>query len=183
MRQRVAIARALATEPELLLMDEPLAAVDAQTRLVMQKELHFIWGEAHSTVVYITHDIEEALSLADRLVVMTARPGRIKRIIVSPFTRDADPFARRRDPRFGPLQLEIWNEVAQEVGTQPPGSARRSPDEYVTADQVQSWTNRHGPSSLAPSSSHARLKIKQIVLGFGFPILLCCCGRQQRASA
>ncbi|HTK13232.1 MAG TPA: ABC transporter ATP-binding protein [Xanthobacteraceae bacterium] len=116
MRQRVAIARALATEPELLLMDEPLAAVDAQTRLVMQKELHFIWGEAQSTVVYITHDIEEALSLADRLVVMTARPGRIKRSIVSPFTRDADPFTRRRDPRFGPLQLEIWNEVAQEVG-------------------------------------------------------------------
>ena len=116
MRQRVAIARALATEPELLLMDEPLAAVDAQTRMVMQKELHFIWGEAHSTVVYITHDIEEALSLADRLVVMTARPGRIKRIVASPFARDADPFARRRDPRFGPLQLEIWNEVAQEVG-------------------------------------------------------------------
>lgn len=116
MRQRVAIARALATEPELLLMDEPLAAVDAQTRLVMQKELHYIWGEAQSTVVYITHDIEEALSLADRLVVMTARPGRIKRSIVSPFTRDADPFTRRRDPRFGPLQLEIWNEVAQEVG-------------------------------------------------------------------
>jgi NitT/TauT family transport system ATP-binding protein len=116
MRQRVAIARALATEPALLLMDEPLAAVDAQTRFVMQGELHRIWGETQSTVFYITHDIDEALSLADRLVVMTSRPGRIKRIIASPFAREDDPFTRRRDPRFGPLQLEIWNDVAQEVG-------------------------------------------------------------------
>lgn len=116
MRQRVAIARALATEPLLLLMDEPLAALDAQTRLVMQMELHRIWAQTRSTVVYVTHDIDEALSLCDRLLVMTARPGRIKTLIQTPFKRELDPMARRRSSQFGELQVAIWNLVAEEVG-------------------------------------------------------------------
>lgn len=116
MRQRVAIARALATEPLLLLMDEPLAALDAQTRLVMQSELHRIWAATQSTVVYVTHDIDEALSLADRLLVMTARPGRVKMVVDSPFARDLSPLERRQTAEFGALQARVWSMVADEVG-------------------------------------------------------------------
>jgi NitT/TauT family transport system ATP-binding protein len=116
MRQRVAIARALATEPQLLLMDEPLAALDAQTRLVMQQELLRIWKETKSTVIYITHDIGEALMLADRVVVMTARPGRIKAVQDIPFGRDRDVVEMRANPAFGRLESELWRLVAEEVG-------------------------------------------------------------------
>ncbi|RYG88320.1 MAG: ABC transporter ATP-binding protein [Alphaproteobacteria bacterium] len=116
MRQRVAIARALATEPLLLLMDEPLAALDAQTRLVMQSELYRIWAATQSTVVYVTHDIDEALSLADRLLIMTARPGRVKAVIDVPFGRDVSPLQRRQLPEFGTLQAQVWAMVADEVG-------------------------------------------------------------------
>jgi ABC-type nitrate/sulfonate/bicarbonate transport system ATPase subunit len=116
MRQRVAIARALATEPALLLMDEPLAALDSQTRLVIQQELLRIWGQTRSTVIYITHDIGEAVSLADRVVVMTARPGRIKRVLDIPFGSERDVIGLRRHPEFGVLEAEIWGLVAEEVG-------------------------------------------------------------------
>jgi ABC-type nitrate/sulfonate/bicarbonate transport system ATPase subunit len=116
MRQRVAIARALATEPLFLLMDEPLAALDAQTRLVMQQELLRIWQTTQLTVIYITHDIAEALSLAHRVVVMTARPGRIKTIIETPFGEHRDLRVLRRRPDFGALEMEIWQSVAEEVG-------------------------------------------------------------------
>ena len=100
MRQRVAIARALATEPYLLLMDEPLAALDAQTRLIMQQEVLRIWQATQSTVIYITHDIGEALSLADRIVVMSARPGRIKAVITLPFGSSRE---RRSSCAAGPI--------------------------------------------------------------------------------
>jgi ABC-type nitrate/sulfonate/bicarbonate transport system ATPase subunit len=116
MRQRVAIARALATEPYLLLMDEPLAALDAQTRLIMQQEVLRIWQATHSTVVYITHDIAEALSLAHRVVVMSARPGRIKAVISLPFGTGRDVVELRRRPDFGALEADIWRMVAEEVG-------------------------------------------------------------------
>jgi ABC-type nitrate/sulfonate/bicarbonate transport system ATPase subunit len=108
MRQRVAIARALATHPLLLLMDEPLAALDAQTRIVMQQELIRIWQRTHSTVVYVTHDIAEAVTLADRVVVMTSRPGRIKAIRSVPFGRDRDVFAMRREAPFRELEADLW---------------------------------------------------------------------------
>ncbi|MDB5405660.1 MAG: transporter ATP-binding protein [Rhodospirillales bacterium] len=129
MRQRVAIARALATEPLLLLMDEPLAALDAQTRLVMQQELLGIWSETRSTVIYITHDIGEALALADRIVVMTARPGRIKAIQTVPFGRDRDVVELRREPEFGSLEADLWKLVADEVGQSLDGSGRKEPKE------------------------------------------------------
>jgi NitT/TauT family transport system ATP-binding protein len=116
MRQRVAIARALATEPLVLLMDEPLAALDAQTRLVMQQELLGIWRETKSTVIYITHDIGEALMLADRVAVMTARPGRIKAVQDIPFGRDRDVVEMRANPEFSRLESELWRLVAEEVG-------------------------------------------------------------------
>ena len=116
MRQRVAIARALATDPLLLLMDEPLAALDAQTRIVMQQELVNIWRRTNSTVVYVTHDIAEAVTLADRVVVMTSRPGKIKAIRAVPFSRDRDVIAMRREPAFRELEAELWTMVTEEVG-------------------------------------------------------------------
>jgi len=120
MRQRVAIARALASEPRLLLMDEPLAALDAQTRIVMQSELSTLWGRTGSTVVYVTHDIEEAITLADRIVVMSARPGRIKSertVDFRPGARgEVDPVALRAIPEFGQLAADLWADLAEEVG-------------------------------------------------------------------
>jgi ABC-type nitrate/sulfonate/bicarbonate transport system ATPase subunit len=117
MRQRVSIARALATRPHLLLMDEPLAALDAQTRLVMQQELLTIWSKTQSTVIYITHDIEEAVTLADRIVVLTARPGQVKMIKRAPEKGAANVAELRRDKAFGDLVVELWNAVAGSVGS------------------------------------------------------------------
>jgi len=123
MRQRVAIARALAAEPHVLLMDEPLAALDAQTRIVMQSELVAIWKRTGSTVVYVTHDIEEAVTLADRVIVMTARPGRIKseRSVAIPRIgqdgRLSEPLELRAMPEFGQLALALWSDLAEEVGS------------------------------------------------------------------
>lgn len=115
MRQRVSIARALATHPHLLLMDEPLAALDAQTRIVMQQELIDIWRETGSTVVYVTHDIEEAVTVADRVVVLTARPGRI-RLVRETATTASSVTDLRRERAFGDLVVELWNAIAGEVG-------------------------------------------------------------------
>jgi NitT/TauT family transport system ATP-binding protein len=116
MRQRVAIARALAAEPLLLLMDEPLSALDAQTRLVMQQELLGIWRQTRSTVVYVTHDIGEAITLADRIAVLRARPGRIKEIKSVPFPRERNVLEIRRTREFGELEVDLWRMVAEEVG-------------------------------------------------------------------
>lgn len=116
MKQRVAIARALSTEPLLLLMDEPLAALDSQTRLVLQDELLKIWDAAQSTVVYITHDVAEALVLADRVVVMTSRPGRIDRIENVPFKNDLNVMDIRARPEFGPMERHLWQLMAGHVG-------------------------------------------------------------------
>ena len=90
MRQRVAIARALANDPTMLLMDEPFASLDAQTRRLMQNELMRVWQQARKTVLFVTHSIEEALLLSDRIVVMTARPGTIRDIIPVEWPRPRD---------------------------------------------------------------------------------------------
>ena len=113
MKQRVSIARAFATDPEVLLMDEPFAALDEQTKLVLQEELLRIWDETRKTVVYITHGIEEAVSLGDRIAVMTARPGRIKEILPVNFSRPRRLAELRREPSFGEQVYRVWTLLRQ----------------------------------------------------------------------
>ncbi|MCS0505041.1 ABC transporter ATP-binding protein [Ancylobacter mangrovi] len=107
MQQRVGIARALAIKPQVLLMDEPYGALDVQTRDLLQDELLSIWERQRKTVIFVTHSIEEALYLADRIVVMSPRPGRIEQIIDVPFGRPRRD-ALKSDPEFLALRREIW---------------------------------------------------------------------------
>jgi NitT/TauT family transport system ATP-binding protein len=115
MRQRSAIARAFVTDPGMLLMDEPFAALDAQNRVILQTELVRIWEQTGKTVVYVTHSIEEALLLGDRTVIMTAQPGRIKQIIDVPFPHPRDLVTLAASPEFGRLKLDIWRVLEEEV--------------------------------------------------------------------
>jgi NitT/TauT family transport system ATP-binding protein len=115
MRQRGAIARAFVTDPAMLLMDEPFAALDAQNRIILQAELVRIWEETGKTVVYVTHSIDEALLLGDRTVVMTAQPGRIKEIIDIPFPHPRNVMELSATPAFGALKLAIWRILEAEV--------------------------------------------------------------------
>lgn len=117
MKQRVGIARALTTDPEVLLMDEPFAALDAQTRDIMQAELLRIWDEAKKTVLFVTHQIEEAVYLSDRVIVMTKRPGRTKKIIDIPLERPRD-YEMRVTQEFNDLKLALWNELKDELNPQ-----------------------------------------------------------------
>jgi NitT/TauT family transport system ATP-binding protein len=114
MKQRVSIARALANDPQVLLMDEPLGALDAQTRVVLQEELLAIWEETRKTVVYITHSIDEAVFLADRVVVMTAHPGRLKAVFDVDLPRPRD-LATMATPAFAALTGAVWEALRAEV--------------------------------------------------------------------
>ncbi len=113
MQQRVGLVRALAINPSILLMDEPFASLDAQTREILQEELLRIMEhlEERKTMVFITHSIDEAILLGDRIAVMSARPGRIKEIIDLPFSRPRDVEAVRADPRYAELRAHIWHEL------------------------------------------------------------------------
>lgn len=113
MKQRVAIARAYAMNPEVLLMDEPFGALDAQTRTQLQTELLKAWQEENKTCFFVTHDIEEAIVLATRVVIMSARPGRIKEVvdIDIPYPRDQET---KMSERFIELKNHIWGQVYQE---------------------------------------------------------------------
>jgi len=115
MKQRVAIARTLAHDPEILLADEPFGALDTQTRTLMQEELLRIWEADRKTILFVTHSVEEAVILADRVVVMTARPGRIKADIAVPLPRPRDYDALVRDPVAIELRAELWRLVKEEV--------------------------------------------------------------------
>jgi NitT/TauT family transport system ATP-binding protein len=120
MRQRVAVARALAMRPRVLLMDEPFAALDVQTRAKMQDFLLDVWRSSAASVLFVTHGIDEAVALADRIVVFTARPGRIKTIVPVDLPRPRDPFSPecvqlRRD-LTGLLQDEVDRAFAEQEG-------------------------------------------------------------------
>jgi NitT/TauT family transport system ATP-binding protein len=114
MKQRVAIARTLAIDPDTLLMDEPFGALDAQTRSIMQEELIAIWNRSPKTVVFVTHDVREAVLLADRVAVMTARPGRLKEIVDTKFAGGHDPEIMR-SKEFAERVDYTWNLVREEA--------------------------------------------------------------------
>ncbi len=114
MRQRVNLARAIAVNPEVLLMDEPFSGLDAQTREIMQTELLRIWREGRKTVIFITHQIDEAVYLADRVVVFARRPGRIQDIVPIELPRPRE-LSIKRDAAFAPYVDRIWQQIELDV--------------------------------------------------------------------
>ena len=115
MRQRVAIARAFATGSPVLLMDEPLGALDAQTRMLMQEELTALWEAERKTVLMVTHDIDEAIVLGDRVLVMSGRPGTLRDDITVPFERPRRLTEIERDPAFTALRSRIWDLLREDA--------------------------------------------------------------------
>ncbi|MGE5580252.1 MAG: ABC transporter ATP-binding protein [Bacillota bacterium] len=115
MRQRVNVARAFAADPEILLMDEPFGLLDEQNRQILQRELMQIWEMSGKTTLFITHSVDEALLLGDRLLIMTAHPGRVKQIIDVDLPRPRDIISLRGNPRFIDLYREVWSLLSEEV--------------------------------------------------------------------
>ena len=115
MRHRIAIARAFANDPHILLMDEPFSALDAQNKLLLQEELLHIWEEDKKTVVFITHSVDEAVLLGDRVMVMTAQPGRLKQYVPVSLARPRDIMELQRAPEYGELVHAIWSSLREEV--------------------------------------------------------------------
>jgi NitT/TauT family transport system ATP-binding protein len=114
MRQRVNLARALAIDPEVLLMDEPFSSLDAQTREIMQTELLRIWSEGRKTVLFITHQIDEAVYLSDRVYVFGRRPGRVQDVVPIELPRPRE-LSVKRDPRFVAYVDHIWKRIELDV--------------------------------------------------------------------
>jgi NitT/TauT family transport system ATP-binding protein len=115
MRQRVSIARAFANDPEILLMDEPFSALDAQNKLLLQEELLRIWEEHKKTVVFITHSVDEAVFLGDRIMVMTAQPGKVKTFVPVPLARPRNIMELQKSTEYGELIADIWSSLREEV--------------------------------------------------------------------
>src|SRR5699024_9301458 len=156
MRQRVAIARAFATGSPVLLMDEPLGALDAQTRMLMQEELIALWEAERKTVLMVTHDIDEAIILSDRVIVMSGRPGTLREDITVPFDRPRS-FEIERDPEYSALRARIWDLLREDART------------ATTAD------DREQRTLVAASAQRARdrrLATRDLVLSIATPILL-----------
>jgi NitT/TauT family transport system ATP-binding protein len=114
MRQRTSLIRTLAYDPQLILMDEPFGALDAQTRMVLQAELLTIWERGRQTILFVTHDLAEAILLAQRVIVFSARPGTVREVhpIDLPYPRD--PFELRGAPRFAELEATLWQTLREE---------------------------------------------------------------------
>ena len=114
MRQRVALMRSLVVDPEILLMDEPFGALDTHTKLNLHAELLAIWQAKRQTVIFVTHDLSEAITLADRIVVMTRRPGRIKVIYDVNLPRPRDVIRLRESDEYAREYSEIWHTLGEE---------------------------------------------------------------------
>src|SRR3989475_12857009 len=115
MRKRVALAQSMINEPQILLMDEPFAALDVQTRTLMENELLDLWSQTSASVVFVTHDLEEAISLADRVLVFTAAPATLKRSYPIDLPRPRNVTEIRFDPRFVRIYAQIWEDLRSEV--------------------------------------------------------------------
>jgi NitT/TauT family transport system ATP-binding protein len=115
MRQRANIIRTLIYDPKLILMDEPFGPLDAQTRIVLQEQLLKLWQASKKTILFITHDLVEAITLADRVVVMTSRPGRVKHIAAVPIPRPRDVYEIHTSPAFREVYNTLWHELKPEV--------------------------------------------------------------------
>jgi len=115
MRKRVALAQSLINEPRILLMDEPFSALDVQTRSLMENELLSLWANTRASVVFVTHDLEEAIALADRVFVISAGPGTVKANYPVPLTRPRNVTEIRMEPQFSQIYGEIWNDLKDEV--------------------------------------------------------------------
>jgi NitT/TauT family transport system ATP-binding protein len=119
MRQRVSVARAFANEPEVLLMDEPFGALDEQTRLVLQDEILRLWSQHRRTVLFVTHNLDEAITLSDRIVVLSARPGKVRAIIPVDIPRPRDVISLRANPRYGELYQQLWGLLQSDIAAAP----------------------------------------------------------------
>ena len=108
MKQRVSLCRAFANDPDLMLMDEPFSALDEQNKVLLHEELLRIWQDTGKTVVFITHSVDEAVTLGDEIMVMSSNPGRAKEIVTVPFDRPRDIVALRREPAYGEFVYDIW---------------------------------------------------------------------------
>ena len=115
MKQRVSIARAFACDPEVLLMDEPFSALDEQNRTILQEELLRIWDETKKTVLFITHSVDEAVTLGDRIMIMSTAEGRPKAFIDVPFSRPRSVLDLRTTPEYGRLFHDIWSQLRDEI--------------------------------------------------------------------
>jgi NitT/TauT family transport system ATP-binding protein len=114
MRQRVALARAFLTNPDLLLMDEPFGSLDAQTRIILQEELLNLWRKEQKTVLFVTHDIDEAILLGDKVIIISDRPGKIQKIVPIPFSRPRS-ILLKDDKEFVEIRKQIWKLLEREV--------------------------------------------------------------------
>jgi NitT/TauT family transport system ATP-binding protein len=123
MRQRVSVARAFANSPEILLMDEPFGALDEQTRIVLQQEVLRLWSENRRTVLFVTHSLDEAITLSDRIVVLSARPGRIREIIEVDIPRPRQVGELRSHPHYADLYKRLWNLIEGDVKREHSGKA------------------------------------------------------------
>lgn len=115
MRQRVSLMRTLVMEPEILLMDEPFGALDAHTKVGMHRLLLEVWERQRQTVVFVTHDLGEALTLSDRIIMMSARPGRIKEEFIVDFPRPRDAVRLRETPEYAELSSRVWHSLGEEM--------------------------------------------------------------------
>ena len=142
MKQRVSIARAFANDPDVLLMDEPFSALDEQNKTLLQDELLRIWDETKKTVVFITHSVDEAVTLSDRIMVMTAHPGRSKALLDVPFERPREVLELRSRPEYGAIVYDIWQQLRDEVNRSQQGMDTDGDRGAAGADPPDPASNR-----------------------------------------